>query len=130
MMKQFLTGTLILGSSLFAASVIASPKAMVIHNLSDTITNAYVDGVAGPEPTEPNATSRVRWFIVKAGCRKHTNEGICPVVIKMDIESDSPIVVGTIYIDLESGMISPQKISGNGFAVTADGPAEVSVKND
>ncbi|MGQ3889788.1 hypothetical protein ACQUW5_12255 [Legionella sp. CNM-1927-20] len=126
-MNRSILGTAILITSLFTAELLAAPKAMITHNLTDTTTNAYVDGVPAPEPAGPYATTKVPWTIVKIGCSKHKEEGVCPAVIKMDIDSSSPIIVGTLYVDLESGVIMPAKISANGFTVEVNAPGEITV---
>jgi hypothetical protein len=100
---------------------------MIMHNLTNLTTNAYVDEMEGPKPALPHSTIKVPWFMVKTGCFKHKDEGICPAVIKMDIDSDTPIVVGTLYVDLETGTITPSQISANGFTVKVNAPGEVSV---
>ncbi|STX52419.1 Uncharacterised protein [Legionella busanensis] len=129
-MKCSILSATILITSLFTADLLAAPKAMITHNLTDTTTNAYVDGRAAPQPAWPNETTKVSWTIVKAGCRDHREEGICPAMIKMDIDSSSPIVVGTLYIDLETGVITPAKISANGFTVEVNAPGEITVLKD
>ncbi|KTD63879.1 hypothetical protein [Legionella spiritensis] len=129
-MKQWMCCALALGVSFYAGSVSASPKAMVTHNQTSMTTNAYVDGVAAPKPAMPHSTTSVPWFFVKAGCDKHVGDGICPAVIKMNIDSDSPIEVGTLYVDLHSGVISPAEISAHGFTITVNAPGEITVMEE
>ncbi|KTC75993.1 hypothetical protein Lbir_0062 [Legionella birminghamensis] len=119
---------MVLGLS--SPSVLASPEHMIIHNKTDLISNAFVDEMPGPRPTLAHSTSRVLWFIVQTGCRKHKAEGICPAVIKMGIDRDKPILVGTLYIDISSGEITPARISANGFNVDVDAPGEITISED
>ncbi len=113
----------------FTANAFTPPKAFITHNLTNTTTNAYVDEVAAPNPAMPNSTTKISWFIVKTGCQKHKAD-FCPAVIKMDIESDAPVEVGTLYLELESGIITPSKISANGYTVTVNAPGEITVTTE
>lgn len=126
-MNRFISCALALTAITFTVNAFATPKAFITHNLTNKTTNVYVDEVAAPNPAMPSETSKVAWFIVKAGCQKHKNEGVCPAVIKMDIENDFPIEVGTLNVDLESGVITPSRISGNGFVVNVNAPGEITV---
>lgn len=128
-MIRLLTSTITITISLFSTSILASPKAMIIHNIANKMTNAYVDGIPAPNPAAPNTTARVAWFIVQAGCRNHKAEGICPAVIKMGIDSPAPITVGTLYVNLDSGEILPSQFTANGYTVNVNGPGEITVEN-
>lgn len=126
-MNRLISCALTLTVITFTANALATPKAFITHNLTNTTTNVYVDGVAAPNPAMPSATTKVSWFIVKTGCQKHKEEGVCPAIIKMDIEKDIPVEVGTLNVDLESGVITPSRISGNGFVVIVNAPGEITV---
>ncbi|WP_419421287.1 hypothetical protein ACNVED_15570 (plasmid) [Legionella sp. D16C41] len=131
MINRIILKTLVgLNTIFFATFALASPQAMITHNLTTTTTNAYVDGMAAPEPAAPNSTTRVPWHIVKLGCHKHRTEGVCPAVIKMDIDSDSAIEIGTLYVNLDNGVITPAKISAHGFAVYVNAPGEITVVSE
>lgn len=122
------TATLALG--LLAPVATAAPKFMITHNLTNVQTNAFVDSVPAPFPTKPNSSSRTGWVIVKMGCSTHAAEGICPAQIKMATDTPSPVVVGTVFVDLESGNISPGMIAGGGYTLTVNGPGEITLTTD
>ncbi|KTD45474.1 hypothetical protein Lqui_2945 [Legionella quinlivanii] len=114
---------------LTSPSALASPESMIIHNTTNLISNAFVDEMPGPRPTLPHSTSKVSWFIVQAGCRKHRAE-VCPVVLKMGIDKAKPIIVGTLYIDITTGVITPVHMEGNGFKIDVDAPGEITISGD
>ncbi|WP_133138541.1 hypothetical protein [Legionella genomosp. 1] len=124
MLRSFMPALLALGLS--SPSALASPDSMIIHNTTNLISNAFVDEMPGPRPTLPHSTSKVSWFIVQGGCRKHKTEA-CPAVFKMAIDKSKPIVVGTLYIDIITGVITPVHLEGNGFTIDVDAPGEITI---
>jgi hypothetical protein len=129
-MNRFIPITATLAFGLFTSVAFAAPKFMTTHNLSNVQTNAFVDGVPGPAPTNPDASSQVSWMFVKIGCKAHAAEGICPAVIMMATNTPAPIELGTVYVNLESGDITPSRLSGGGYTLTVNGPGEITVSND
>lgn len=126
-MNRIVISTALMAVSLFSTLVIAQPKAMITHNESNATTNAFVDEIPAPNPTLPHTTTQVPWFIVKTGCSQYTTEGVCPAVIKMHIDSETPVIVGTFYVNLTTGIITPSQIFANGFIAHVNGPGEITV---
>jgi hypothetical protein len=67
---------------------------------------------------------------VRIACFGHTVDGKCAALIKMATNTDSPITVGTVMMDISTGDISPKQVSGNGFTIIVNGPAETTVSKD
>ncbi|MGQ3892648.1 hypothetical protein [Legionella sp. CNM-4043-24] len=118
--------TICLGSS----AAMASPQYLITHNLTDVESNAFVAGMASPSPSKPNSTNMVSWFIVNMACYGHTVEGKCPAIIKMATDTSSPIELGTVYLNVESGEITPSRLSANGYTITVNAPGETTITKD
>lgn len=125
---KLLTG---LALSLAVTGVIAGPSYLVIHNNTNVESNAYIDGtIPSPNPTKPNSTNKVAWFIVKMACFGHTTNNKCPALIKMATDTDNPVELGTMAMDLDSGEITPNQLHANGYILTVNGPGEATLNKD
>lgn len=115
--------------SLAANFAFAGPTELVIHNTTDVESNAYIDGtIPSPNPTKPNSTNKVPWFIVKLVCTGHTTNNKCPALIKMATDTSDPVTLGTMKMDVDSGEITPSTISANGYVLVVNGPGEATIK--
>lgn len=115
---------------LFSSVVLAAPQYLITHNLTDVESNAYVAGQASPAPTKARSTNLVSWFVVKMACYGHSTNGKCPAEIKMATNTASPILLGTVEMDTETGIITPATLSNNGYTLTVNGPGETTLSKD
>lgn len=112
----------------FVSSVYASPSNLVTHNLTNAESNAFVAGIyPSPAPTKANSTGQVSWLVVRMACFGHTTDGKCPALIKMGTNTDNPVEIGTVYLDVDSGIITPASLVGNGYKLTVNGPGEATI---
>jgi hypothetical protein len=123
-LKQLIT----LAFSLFTITAFAAPKQMITHNTTDAESNAFVAGsIPSQHPTKAHSDGRVYWTAVKMACFGHTVDGKCQAVIKMASNTPSPITIGTLTVDLNTGVITPSQISANGYTVLVNGPGETTL---
>ena len=123
-LKQLAT----LGLGLFAATAIAAPKQLITHNTTDAESNAFVAGsIPSQHPTRPHTDGKVFWTAVKMACFGHTVDGKCNALIKMATNTSNPLEVGTLILDINTGNITPQQLSGNGYTITVNGPGETTI---
>lgn len=109
----------------------ATPAELVIHNTTNVESNAYIDGtIPSPNPTKPNSTNKVPWFIVKLVCSGHTTNNKCPALIKMATDTAKPVALGTMKMDLDTGAITPSKLSANGYLLVVNGPGEATISKE
>jgi len=113
--------------ALTALNAAAMPTHYITHNDTDLETNAFISGeIASPFPTIAHTTRKVAWKMVRLGCGRTTN-GLCAAVIKLGTDTPDPIFIGTLYMDMDSGEITPQMISANGYTLQVNGIAEVTI---
>jgi hypothetical protein len=109
----------------------ASPKQLVTHNLTDYESNAFIAGVIPSQyPTKAHSTGKVFWGAVRMACFGHIINDKCSAVIKVQTDTDQPIEVGLLELNVETGEISPEVIRGNGYTVTITGLAEATISKD
>ena len=66
-------------------------------------------------------------------CFGHTVDGKCPALIKMGTgpnDGGNPVELGTVTLDLNTGIITPSQISANGYTVTVNGPGETTLSKN
>ena len=68
--------------------------------------------------------------MVRLACYKHTTDGKCAALIKMATNTGNPIHVGYVYMDLNTGDITPKSLSANGYTITVNGSGEASIAKD
>ncbi|USQ15393.1 hypothetical protein J2N86_14175 (plasmid) [Legionella lytica] len=122
-MKSILTIAL----SITTVTALATPTHYITHNDTQWETNVVVKGVESPFPTLPYSTRKVAWRMVRLGC------GITPVcaaVIMVATDTAEPIEVGTLYMDMESGELTPKRISAHGYTAQVKDIAEVMITQD
>lgn len=109
-------------------AVAASPTYLTTHNNTNEESNAYIAGtIPSPYPTKPNSTKQVYWNMVKIACYGHASNGKCPALVKMATNTDSPIELGTMIMDLATGDITPKKLSNRGYTLIVNGPGEATI---
>lgn len=115
--------------SVTAVTALAAPTHYITHNDTNLLTNVFVNGTESPFPTIPHTTRKVAWKMVKLGCGR-TPDGICAALIKVGTDTSDPIEIGTLYMDMDSGEITPQSISANGYTINVLGTAEVTISKN
>jgi hypothetical protein len=116
--------------STFASAALAAPPVYLItHNETDLESNAYIKGnTPSPYPTPPASTRQIYWNMVRIACYGRTNsDGTCSALVKMAPNSPSPIEVGYLTLNMETGDITPKRISGGGYSVIVNGPGEATI---
>ena len=117
--------------SLSAAAALAVPTYLTTHNKTSLESNAYVAGtIPSPYPTPANSTRQIYWNMVKMACFGHTSNGRCSALIKMATNTSSPIDIGYVSMELETGDITPKVLSAKGFTLTVNGPGEATITKD
>lgn len=107
---------------------LAAPAFLLTHNLTDVESNAYIDGtIPSIYPTKAHSEGKVYWNMVKVACHGHTKGNICTALIKMATNTPNPVDVGYVNLDLLTGEINPKTVTGNGYSVTVNGPAETTI---
>ena len=111
-----------------ATAIAAPPRQLITHNRTNYQSNGYVAGVIPSQhPTQPQSDGVVYWAAVKMACFGHIENNRCSAIIMMASDTDHPIPVGTLTMDLGNGDIEPKQLSGNGFTITVNGPAETTI---
>ena len=127
-MNRILKGLAAAALCLGATAALASPVNMITHNFTPSESNAYVDGInPSPVPTLAWTTNTVNWAVVRMACYGHTSGGICHALIKMDTDTENPVDVGMVSVNIETGDINPKYLSGNGYTLVVNGPGEVTI---
>lgn len=117
--------------SLSAVTAFASPTYLTTHNNTNDESNAYIAGtIPSPYPTKANSTNQLHWNLVKLACFGHSVAGKCPALIKMSTNTNTPIELGMVSMDLDTGDISPKQLSANGYTFTVNGPGEATIEKN
>ncbi|GEM_PF-919961 len=123
--KTIVATTIGLATSIAMA---ASPRQLITHNQTDVESNAFIAGtIPSQHPTKAHSDSKVIWASVRMACFGHTTGGKCWATIKMATDTNNPIEIGQVSIDLETGQIYPSQISANGYTLTAVGLGETTI---
>jgi hypothetical protein len=131
LMKFMLKGLSAMALSFSVATAFAVPTHLVTHNNTNEESNAFIAGtIPSPYPTGAHSTRKVYWNMVRLACYGHVVDGRCPALIKMATNTSNPIVIGTVSMNLESGDITPKKLSSNGYTLTVNGPGESTISKD
>lgn len=127
MLKSLSAAALYLG----AATIYAAPSYLTTHNNTNLESNAVVAGTPSPYPTPAHTTRQVYWNLVRFACYGHTTDGNkCTAVIKVGTNTSNPIEVGRVYLDLDTGEITPKILSANGYTITVNGLAEATISKN
>lgn len=114
--------------SLSAVTAFASPAFLITHNNTGAESNAFIAGtIPSPYPTAANSTRQIRWNMVKLACYGHATANKCPALVKMATNTDKPVDLGMMTMDLDTGDITPKKLSSNGYTLTINGPGEATI---
>ncbi len=120
--------TLSLSSTLALA---VPPKVLITHNETNLESNAFVAGtIPSQHPTKANSVSRVMWASVRMACFGHITNNKCPALIKLGTDTDHPVELGTVTVDLNTGEIAPKSLHANGYSMIVNGPAESTLRKD
>ncbi|MDP3558787.1 MAG: hypothetical protein Q8R79_00355 [Legionellaceae bacterium] len=127
MWKKYLM-TVLSGLSLSYGAAIAAPTHLIIHNTTDVESNAYIAGsIPSVHPSKSHSDNKVFWGLVKLSCQKHIVNNTCQALIKMETNTTHPVDLGMVTLNLASGEITPASITNNGYSLTINGPAEVTL---
>jgi hypothetical protein len=127
-MNQFTRTMTAITLGLTTTLAIAAPKQLVTHNTTDVESNAYIAGtIPSQHPTKAHSDNHVNWAAVKMACFGHVTNGKCWAVVKMATNTPNPVEIGIVSIDVDTGIITPQQISNNGYTFTVNGPGETTV---
>lgn len=130
-MKRLFAYFSIITLSLYAATALAAPKQLITHNTTDVESNAFVAGtIPSQHPTRPHSDGKVLWTAVKMACFGHTVNGKCSALIKMATNTGNAKEVGMLIMDINTGEITPQRLSANGYTITVNGPGETTIVKD
>jgi len=117
--------------TIFTNLVFASPTQLITHNTTDVDSNAYIAGtIQSQHPTKAHSTGQVSWPLVKIACIGHTVNGQCQALVKMATNTANPVELGTVSMNLETGDITPKVLTGNGYTLIVNGPAETTLSKD
>lgn len=126
-MNCFSKSLAVITLGLSAATAFASPAYLTTHNNTNVESNAFISGTPSPNPTKAKSTNSVMWVVVRMACYGHTNGNKCPAVIKMATDTAKPVELGTVSVDVETGDITPKRLSANGYTLTVNGPGEATL---
>jgi hypothetical protein len=128
--KQFVRTLVAVTLGLTTTALMASPRQLITHNMTDVESNAFVAGtIPSQHPAKAYSDSKVVWTEVRMACFGHTINGKCSALIKMGTgPNDSEIVdLGMVTLDLNTGIITPSTLSANGYTMTVNGPGETTL---
>lgn len=127
-MNSFSKTIVALSLGLAASAAIASPKQLVTHNLTNVESNAFVAGtIPSQHPTRPHSDNKLVWSAVRLACFGHVVNGQCWALIKMATDTATPIELGRVTIDLNTGDITPKQLTAYGYTLTVNGPGETTL---
>ena len=128
--KPYAIFLLILSSS----SSFASPKQLITHNHTNLESNAYVAGtIPSRYPSHANSDNRINWVEVRMACFGHITNGKCPALIRLGTgpnDGGTPMDLGFVTMDLNSGAITPNVIHAYGYTFTVNAPGETTIEKD
>ncbi len=124
-MNSITKGLTVLVLGLSSSIALATPSYLITHNKTDVESNAYINNIIpSVHPTKAYSDGKVSWMVVKVACFGSTSNGKCPAMIKMKTDTSSPIDLGMVSLDLNTGDITPKTLTANGYTFTANGPGE------
>ncbi|MCL9682517.1 hypothetical protein [Legionella maioricensis] len=130
-MKLMLKSLSAIALNLVAATALAAPAYLTTHNNTDEESNAYVAGtIPSPYSTPAHTTRQVYWNMVRMACYGHTTNGKCTALIKVATDKPTPIDIGTVTMDLDTGDITPKRIENQGYTVIINGPGEATINKN
>lgn len=125
---HYLTG---ISLSVMVSTTFALPPTLTIHNTTDLESEAYINGnIATHLPSKPRADNIVPWIVVQMACYGRTVNDICSAMIKMASNTATPLDVGMVYLNMKTGQISPEQVSGNGYTFTSNKIGEATLSKN
>ena len=117
--------------SITATTAMAAPALLITHNTTNLDSNAFIAGtIPSNHPTKAHSDNKVSWISVKMACFGHTIGTKCPALIKVGTNTASPVDLGTVLMDINTGDITPKQLSANGYTLIVNGPGETTlIKN-
>ena len=104
------------------------PKMLITHNKTSLDSNAFIAGrIPSQHPTRANSDGKVIWASVNLACRGLLINGKCPALIKLNPKGPNPIILGTVNLDLKTGIIQPKELHASGYAFIVNGPGETTI---
>ena len=114
-----------------ASALATPPRQLITHNTTDSESNAYIAGtIPSQHPTRAHTDGTVFWTAVKLACFGHIVEGKCSALIRMETNTENPVDIGMVSMDLDSGDITPKTITANGYTLVVNGPGETTLSKD
>lgn len=132
-MRRFLTNIIAAATLSLTVSTgaLASPKQLITHNLTDHESNAFVAGtIPSQYPTKAHADGKVFWAAVRMACFGHITDGKCPALIRIGTDTENPVDLGIVELDVETGVITPTMIRANGYLMVVNGIAETTITQE
>ena len=129
-MNSVLKGLVITGLTLSStiAMAMTAPRALITHNKTAVESNAWIDGtMPSSHPTPANSDKQVAWTYVRIACIGHTTNNTCKALVKMATNTNSPVELGYLSMNMTTGEITPKEISANGYQLVVNGPAEITL---
>ncbi len=126
---------LVISASLFMAQICLAvpPRVLITHNQTNVESNAFIAGtIPSRFPTKPNSDSKVMWTEVRLACFGHVTNGKCPALVRMATgpNDGGAVDLGYVNVDLNTGIITPSRLSANGYTLIVNGIAETTlIKN-
>lgn len=109
----------------------APPKQLITHNLTHYESNAFIAGtIPSPHPTKARSDGKVFWGAVRMTCFGHIIDGKCSALIRIATDTDNPVDLGMVELDLETGVITPNMIHANGYLMVVNGLGETTITQD
>lgn len=128
-MNRLFKGLTVAALGLATTAVFASPTYLIIHNQTNAESNAYIEGtIDSHQPTKGYSVGKVHWAVVRMICSGHIIEGNCRALIKMETNTSRPVNLGWLYLNIESGAITPAAgLSANGYTLKVNAPGEATI---
>jgi hypothetical protein len=115
-------------STLCFSQAFATPLSMTTHNKTNVDSNAYIGGIPSIYPAKANSDRTISWSLVRLACFGHGDP--CKAEVFMETNTSNPVSIGFMSMNLKTGDITPKKSGKNGYCVTVNGPAEVTLTKE
>ena len=106
------------------------PSVLTTLNKTSVKSNAYIDGVVPSlYPTLANSNRSVSWIAVTLACQGHIKDNICRAIVRMNVDSDNPVDLGELTLNMKTGEILPQSLTNNGYHLEVVGNGRIELSN-
>ncbi len=123
-----MTAGVVLGLSATVSNAV--PFYLTTHNNTGVESNAWVNGHPSPYPSQPFSTNKVMWGLVQLACAPIIVNGTCSADIKMETDTPNPVMLGRMTMKLNNGDITPKSLVSNGYRLTVNGSAELTITKE